>query len=145
MYGNTERMMESVAGGLSGEDLSRIRIHNVSTTHVSYLIRDAWRFKGIILGGPTYDMGLFPPMQQFVDLLKRKQLKKRVLGIFGTYGWSGGGVKTLREFAEAGDWDLVEPVVEAHCGPTPDDLKACREIGQNVVQHMRNALAESKD
>ncbi|MFW5803350.1 MAG: FprA family A-type flavoprotein, partial [Verrucomicrobiota bacterium] len=95
MYGNTEQMMESVAKGLADEDMSRVRIHSVSCTHLSYLIRDAWRFRGLLLGAPTYDMGLFPPMEQFINILERKKLRKRMLGLFGTYGWSGGGVKTL--------------------------------------------------
>ena len=40
MYGNTESMMEAVAKGLSEENLSRVRIHSVACTHLSYLIRD---------------------------------------------------------------------------------------------------------
>lgn len=137
MYGNTEQMMESVANGLADEDLSRVRIHSVSCTHLSYLIRDAWRFRGLLLGAPTYDMGLFPPMEQFINILERKKLRKRVLGLFGTYGWSGGGVKTLTRFAENGDWDLVAPVIEAKCSPGVDDLEQCRELGRNLVQRLK--------
>ncbi len=137
MYGNTEKMMEAVARGLSEEEVSRVRIHNVSRTHVSYLIRDAWRFRALILGSPTYDAQLYPLMEQFIRLLTHKKLTRRVLGLFGTYGWSGGGVSTLTEFAKDGSWDLVEPVVEAHCAPTEEDLKKCFELGQNVVKKIR--------
>jgi flavorubredoxin len=137
MYGNSEKMMEAVARGLSDEDLCRVRIHHVSTTHVSFLIRDAWRFRGLILGSPTYDAGLFPPMHHFIQLLERKRLRKRTLGLFGTFSWSGGGVKTLQRFADDGDWDLIEPVVEARCSPTPGDLDLCRQLGQNIVRHLR--------
>ncbi len=139
MYGNTERMMEAVARGLAEEEVSRIRIFNVSRMHVSYLIRDAWRFRGLILGSPTYDTGLYPPMEHFIKLLERKKLMKRVLGLFGTFGWSGGGVSTLTEFAKggAGAWDLVEPVVEANCAPTAEDLKKCEDLGRNVVRRLK--------
>lgn len=133
MYGNSGKMMEAVAKGLSDKGLCKVRIHSVSTTHLSYLIRDAWRFKGLILGSPTYDMGLYPPMQFFIDMLERKKLRNRILGLFGTYGWSGGGVKTLKRFADEGNWDLVEPVVEACCCPTPADLDHCRALGQAVA------------
>lgn len=137
MYGNSEHMMESVARGLSKEGMSKVRIHNVSTTHVSYLIRDAWRYKGLILGSPTYDQGLYPPMQYFIDLLERKKLRNRTLGLFGTMAWSGGGVKTLAKFAEEGDWDLVDPIVEARCSADLEDLKNCEQLGQNVVKRIR--------
>lgn len=139
MYGNTEKMMEAVAKGLSDEDVSRIRIHNVSRMHISYLIRDAWRFRGLILGSPTYDTKLYPPMDHFIRFLEHKQLKNRVLGLFGTFGWSGGGVSTLTEFAQGGKgaWDLVEPIVEARCSPTESDLDRCEELGQNVVKRLK--------
>jgi len=82
MYGNTERMMEAVAAGLAEEDIKRVRIHNVSRTHVSYLIRDAWRFKALILGSPTYDTRLYPPMDEFIRFLSHKKLTNRTLGLF---------------------------------------------------------------
>jgi len=136
MYGNTERMMEAVARGLSGKDISRIRIHDVSRTHISYLIRDAWRFKALILGSPTYDTRLFPLMDHFIRILEYKKLSNRMLGLFGTYGWSGGGVKTLVEWAKGIGWELVEPVIEAHCSPTDVDLNKCFELGQRIVERL---------
>lgn len=141
MYGNTERMMEAISRGLADEDVTRIRIHNVSRIHVSYLIRDAWRFSGLILGSPTYDTKLYPPMDQFMRLLEQKTLRKRVLGLFGTFGWSGGGVRALAEFAHEDEWDLVQPVVEAHCAPTEHDLKQCEVLGQAVVRRIKEVNA----
>lgn len=75
-------------------------------------------------------------MQQFIEILERKKLRRRVLGLLGTYGWSGGGVKTLTRFAENGDWDPVDPVVEAKCSPTADDLARCRELEQNFARRL---------
>lgn len=137
MYGNTEKMMEAVASGLTEQDVSRIRIHDVSRTHVSFLVRDAWRFKALILGSPTYDTKLFPTMDNFVRMLSHKQLKNRILGLFGTYGWSGGGVSSLREFASSIGWDLIEPIIESRCSPTEDDLKQCFTLGQKVVEKLK--------
>jgi flavorubredoxin len=133
MYGNTESMMEAVARGLAIKDFSKIRVHDVSKTHVSFLIRDAWRFKALILGSPTYDTKLFPLMDNFIRLLEHKQLKNRILGLFGTYGWSGGGVSGLEGWAEKIGWELVYPVIEACCSPKDDDLGRCMELGKNVV------------
>ncbi|QHI68966.1 FprA family A-type flavoprotein [Tichowtungia aerotolerans] len=137
MYGNTEKMMEAVARGLSEEDVSRVRIHNVSTTHLSFLIRDAWRYKGLILGGPTYDTGLFPPMQFLIDMLQRKMLRNRTLGLFGSFTWSGGGVNSLVKFAEEGSWNLIEPVVECRSCPTAIDINQCVELGRNIAKAIK--------
>lgn len=142
MYGNTERMMEVVSQGLSDEDITRIRIHDVSRSHASFILRDAWRYKALILGSPTYDTKLFPPMDNLVRLIAEKKLKNRLLGLFGTYGWSGGGVGALTEFAKDAEMELVEPVVEARCAPKDTDLVSCRLLGQNMVKRLK-AKAES--
>ncbi|MFW6164322.1 MAG: FprA family A-type flavoprotein [Planctomycetota bacterium] len=137
MYGNSTKMMEAVARGLSDEGLCCVRVHDVSRTHVSFIIRDAWRYKGLILGSPTYDTMLFPPMQHLVDLLEEKRLRNRLLGIFGTYGWSGGAVETLTKFAESARYDVVEPVVEARFSPKADDVGQCHALGRAMARAVR--------
>ncbi len=138
MYGNTEKMMDAVLKGISNCNISDVRVHNVAYSHLSYLIRDAWKYKGIVLGAPTYDMKLFPPMDQLIRMLEHKQLKNRVIGIFGTYGWSGGGVSSIEAFAKSVNWEMAAPAIEAHCAPTDDDLKKCVELGQSF-QSVMNA------
>lgn len=134
MYGGTERMMEAVTRGISETGFRKIRVHDLSRSHVSYVIRDAWRYKGLILGSPTYDTGMFPPVNSLVYLLDEKKLRNRVVGLFGSYGWTGGGVKGLKGFVERSKLELIEPVVEARFTATEDELVQCRQLGRNVAQ-----------
>lgn len=136
MYGNTERMMETLAQALNGEGVEDIRIHDVARTHLSYLVRDVWRAQAVVLGTPTYDVGVFPFMNHLIRLLEDKKLSNRILGMFGSYGWSGGGVKGLRRFAEDVGWEVIEPVVEARFSPKGPDLEGCLELARNVAQRL---------
>jgi len=133
MYGNTERMADAAARVLSERGLKNIKIFNASHTHVSYMINEIWRFRGLLLGSCTYNLGLFPPMIELLDKLRNSNLRGWLVGIFGTYAWSGGGVKRLRECAQECGWKLVEPVVEARCAPKPEDLRGCRELAVNLA------------
>jgi flavorubredoxin len=133
MYGNTKKMSEAVANGLVEGKVKNIRLYDVSRNHISYMLKDCWRYRGIILGCVTYDMNLLPTMKHLTDLLAAKQLKNRILGIFGSYGWSGGAVKELRNFAELTKWELLEPVVEAHQAPSEENLRQCRQLGLNMA------------
>ncbi len=138
MYGNTEKLMESVAAGMRQEGFKTIRVHNLSRSHLSYVIRDIWRYKGLVLGTPTYDMGIFPPMDALVRLLEEKRLKNRIVGLFGTYGWSGGGVKGLQAFVERTKLQLMEPVVEARFSAADEQLNQCRQLGRQMAQAVRS-------
>ncbi len=137
MYGNTERMMEAVANALAAERSAVIKVHNVSRIHASYILSDIWRYRAVVLGSPTYNTGLFPLMDHLTRLIENKQLKDRICGLFGSYGWSGGAAAELRSFAARISWELVEPVVEVKGTATEDDIRACRLLGARIAGRLR--------
>jgi flavorubredoxin len=137
MYGNTEKMADKVARVLSEEGIENIRVFNVSRTHISYIVNDIWRFKGLVLGSCTYNLGLFPPMGTLLHTLENKLMQNRVLGVFGTYSWSGGGVTALTEFGQRGNWKMIEPIVEAHYAPKPEDIEHCILLAQNMAKEVK--------
>ncbi len=139
MYGNTEKMAEAVARGLAAEKVEKIRVHNISRTHASFVLTDVWRYGALVLGGPTYNARLFPLMSDFVELLENLRPVDRFLGIFGTYGWSGGGVKALRNYAQKARLKLIEPVVEAKFCPKAEDCQRCEELGRNLAKAVHSA------
>ncbi|MFY9397509.1 MAG: FprA family A-type flavoprotein [Desulfomonilia bacterium] len=134
MYGSTRKMAEAVCRGLTLGGVRNIRLHDVSRVHLSYLVRDAWRFQGLALGSCTYEMGLFPAMKTFVELLQEKKLMNRTLGIFGSFGWTGGSVKDLKSFVDKSGWSLVEPLVEVKCSPDGKELEQCIQLGANLAR-----------
>ncbi len=139
MYGNTETMAEAVARGLAEGGLETIRMHNVSTSHVSYILRDAWRYQGLVLGSPTYDTGIFPPMDALLRLLRTKWIAHRSVGVFGSHGWAGGAVKGMTHFVEQTKLELVEPVIDAKFRATPEQVEQCHELGRRVAQRVQGA------
>jgi hypothetical protein len=43
-------------------------------------------------------------------------------------------VAALEEFARGCTWNVVEPIVEAHCSATDAELDACRQLGLNLAR-----------
>ncbi|HSW00141.1 MAG TPA: FprA family A-type flavoprotein [Sedimentisphaerales bacterium] len=142
MYGATERMAEAVERGVTEGGIRTIRAHNVSTSHVSYVIRDVWRYQGLILGSPTYDAGMFPLMNNLLDLLREKRVANRVAGLFSSYGWSGGAVKGMRQLVEDNKLELIEPIVDARFCATPEQLEQCHALGRAVAARIRSDAAQ---
>jgi flavorubredoxin len=138
MYGNTQKMMEAVAAGLVKGGVEKIRVHNISTSHLSFIIRDIWRFKGLVLGSCTYNMELFPPMKQLVNAIENRMMVNRKIGIFGSYTWSGGALKELQEFAGKSKCERVGPVIEAKSSPTAEDIDRCVELGMNMAKAVKS-------
>ncbi|UCF17568.1 MAG: flavodoxin domain-containing protein [Phycisphaerales bacterium] len=135
-------LMESIVRGLAQEGLRTVRVHNVSKSHSSFIISDIWRYRGLILGSPTYDAKLLPQAESLVSLLAEKMLRNRCVGVFGSFGWSGGAVKSLQEFVTRSGLQLVEPVIEARFAAKQEQLDKCVELGRNVASTVLRGTAD---
>lgn len=134
MYGNTKKMAEAVARSLAEEKAGKIILHDISKSHVSFVVRDIWRYRGMVLASCTYNMGLYPPMDELVHALQNRLLQGRLLGVCGSYSWSKGALAALLQFGEKSNLELVEPHVEVCSAPTCEDLQACSELGRRLAQ-----------
>ena len=137
MYGNTQKMADTMAGTFAEEKIKEIKVHNVSRTHMSFIINDVWRFKGLVLASCTYNTALFPPMDNFIRFLENENVKNHISGILGNYGWSGGALAVLKEFVQKSQLKLIEPVVDVRCSPTESDLKKCELLARNIAAALK--------
>lgn len=88
MYGNTESAVNVLATKLAEEGVKNIVTYSVSNTHVSYLISEAFRCSHIVLAAPTYNGGVFTPMENFLLDLKAHGLQKRTFAFIENGTWA---------------------------------------------------------
>lgn len=136
MYGNTEMMAEAIARRLAERGVKNIKMFDVSKTHKSYILNEIWEYKALILGSCTYNNDLFPLMSDLVNVLKMNKLQNRVVAVFGSYSWSGGALKALKEFRDASAMDIVETTVETKSAPSKDDYMMLRQIADEVADKL---------
>lgn len=136
MYGNTEKMAETIARTIAERGIKNVKIYDVSKTHLSYLLADLWRYEGVILGSCTYNNALFPPMANLVTTLKNQKMKNHTLGVFGSYSWGGGALKELKAFAESSGYDVIEATAEAKGAPKEEDFVDCVKLGKEMADRI---------
>jgi flavorubredoxin len=76
-------------------------------------------------------------MEQFARELVHIKLKKRFVGIFGSYSWNGGGVKSLKEFIDETDLELVSEPVDIYGKPNLEKLAKCDEMAKNMALKLK--------
>lgn len=147
MYGNTEAMLKTVIDTLNevGIPYSVYRIPD--EPKLSYVLADCWRSEGIILGMPTYEYRMFPPMAHVIDLLDRSHIKNRLAFRFGSFGWSGGAQKQLDELTAKLNWTFLNPVEFQGAPKEEDKAKAAAEIREmaNRINADRGNDCQPKD
>ena len=133
MYGNTENMADMIARFLVAKGIRKIRIHDTSKTHPSYIINDIFRSRGVIFGSCAYNGGIFPTMETMLSELEHMGVKNHVTAFFGDKMWSGGSMPRFNQFAEKMKWEVVAPAAEAWGAPKDADLEQCRQIAEAMA------------
>ncbi len=137
MYGNTEEMAECIAEELSRQGVSNIVMHDVSRSHHSYIIADVFRYKGLIVGCPTYNGAIFPEMEALLGKLAARDIKNRFLGHFGSFTWAGMSVKKIAEHNEKLKFESVgTPVEMKHAMKEEVQAQTC-ELARAMTERLR--------
>ena len=99
MYGNTGILADALAAACTKQSIAPIITHHVSKSHLSFILKDIWRYKGVIIGSCVYNSRLFPPVDMLLTSLDDRLMQTKALGIFGTYSWATTGLDRLKDFA----------------------------------------------
>ena len=134
MYGNTEQMADIIAQSLAAAGVKNIVCHNVSKSEQSQILCDIFRYKGLIIGSPTYSNGIFSPIENIMNLIRVRELKNRTYAVFGSYTWAPMAVKKLLPFAEEMKWELVGTPFELKMADLPSVIDAAWQLGQDFAE-----------
>ena len=134
MYGFTELMAETVAQGLAQNGIKTIIIHNVSKSDPSVILQDIFKYRGLIVGSPTYSNELYPEVESLLRKIEIRGVKHRIFGCFGSFTWASAAVKRLNSFVEIMKWTKAELSVDEKQGLKEDNYKACLELGRQVAE-----------
>ncbi len=133
MYGMTGLGVQPVVEAIESQGV-RTRVHRIPESGISYVLDSVLQCSGVVLGMPTYDYKMFPPMAAVLDEVGKKKIINRKAFRFGSYGWSGGAQKELAEINERlnMNWDYLEPV-EFKGRPTDRDGALLRQRGVELA------------
>ena len=111
MYGNTAAAADALAMELESRGIP-YAIHDLACNNAGVLgqsgaLRDAFKYDTLVVGSPTYNNGIFPPVEMFMKALSARLVKNRRFYAFGSYTWSGASVRQLNEFASAMNFEIL--------------------------------------
>ncbi|MDE7380789.1 MAG: FprA family A-type flavoprotein [Muribaculaceae bacterium] len=133
MYGNTQVLAEAIASELANLGIRKIRVHNAAKDDMSEIISDAFRYKGLIVGSPTYSMNLFPPVESLMQAMLTRDVKNKTFAAFGSYTWASAALKKLHEYADRLGWEVVSSI-EMKQAPNEDHLFAAKELARKFKE-----------
>ncbi len=123
MYGNTAKAAQAIAQELENKGIT-VKLHDLCEENYSYALADVFLYDTLIVGSPTYNAGIFPPVQSFMEALKARGVKNRRFAAFGSYTWAGMSVKLLNALAAEMQFETVHDGLSFAQGYSTDKFNA---------------------
>lgn len=111
MYGNTAAAAHELGKQLERRGIP-YAIHDLAGNieqgmGLSGALRDVFRYDTLAVGSPTYNNGIFPPVETFMRGVASRLVKGRRFYAFGSYTWAGSSVNKLNEMAKEQEFEIL--------------------------------------
>ena len=126
IHGNTAAAAMQLKALLESKGAPKVSIADLSRDDVAEAVEDAFRYDRMVLACSTYNMGIFPPMERFLNQLKAKDYQSRTVGLMENGTWAPAAARLMKAQLEGmKNVRVVEPVVSIKSslkGETPEAM-----------------------
>ena len=126
IHGNTAAAAMQLKALLESKGAPKVSIADLSRDDVAEAVEDAFRYDRMVLACSTYNMGIFPPMERFLNQLKAKDYQSRTVGLMENGTWAPAAARLMKAQLEGmKNVRVVEPVVSIKSslkGETPEAI-----------------------
>ena len=135
IHGNTKKAALELEKLLKESGEENVSTRDLSRDDMSEAVEEAFRYDRLVLACATYDAGLFPPMEDFINHLKSKGYKNRKVGLMENGSWAPMAAKLMTNaLAQFKDINICEAVVTIKSALKESD-KASMKV---LVDELRN-------
>lgn len=97
IYGNTENAVNILAGILGDRGVKNIVMYDVSSTHPSTILSEAFRCSHLVFASATYNGGIFSNMEHLLMEMKAHSLQNRTVAIIENGSWGVTSGQQIRD------------------------------------------------
>lgn len=135
-YGNTRHMAEAIyAGAIMVADV-QVSLYDLEGSEIAPfvdLIEDA---DGLVFGTPTINGDSVKPVWDLLSSLTVINLKNKLGGVFGSYGWTGEAVRLVEDRLRGLKLRVPIPGLRVKLIPTEEELANCTQFGLELAEEL---------
>lgn len=138
IYGNTENVIEIIASKLKQAGIKNVKMYDVSKTHVSNLISEVFHYSHLVLAAPTYNSGIFPPMENLLSDMVALAVKKRTVALLENGTWGALCAKQMRAKLDLmKEIDLIGDVITIKSSLRNEQITDIDNLVNNLIESMQ--------
>lgn len=135
IHGNTEQAAKRLAEILTEKGAAKVVVSDLAREDMAEVIEDAFRYNTMILAAASYDGGVFPCMESFLNHLKSKAYQNRKVGILENGSWAPSAGRVMKTALEGmKNITIVEPVVTIRSTMKEVDMPKLEALAEAILQ-----------
>ena len=100
IHGNTKAAAEKMVEILKSKGAAKVAFTDLSRDDMAEVIEDAFRYDKLVLAAASYDAGVFPPMEDFLNRLSHKAFQNRKVAIIENGSWAPTAARTMKSMLD---------------------------------------------
>ena len=135
IYGNTLDVGRELAEILKEKGAKKVVVSDLRTEDWAEAVEDAFRYSKLIVASSTYNMEIFPPMEQFLNHLSSRNYQKREVGIIENGSWAPSSGKKMKNILEKmKDLKIVEPIITIKSRLKEEDISKLENLADEILK-----------
>ena len=134
IHGNTKAAAEKMVNLLKEAGAAKVAFTDLSRDDMAEAIEDAFRYDSLVLCAASYDGGVFPPMEDFLNRLSHKAFQKRKVGIIENGSWAPCAAKSMKAILDTmKNLEICDKVVTIKTTMKDADVEHMKELAKEIV------------
>ena len=96
IHGNTKAAAEKMVEILKEKGAAKVAFTDLSRDDMAEAVEDAFRYSKLVLAAASYDAGVFPPMEDFLNRLSHKAYQNRKVALIENGSWAPTAAKAMK-------------------------------------------------
>ena len=135
IHGNTKNATLKFVEILKKTGAKDVEVIDLTRDDMSQAISLSYKYGKTILAASSYNAGVFPPMEQYLRLLKDKNYQNRRIGIIENGTWAPSAAKTMKSIIEEmKDITIIEPEITIKTTLSDKNIEQFNELAQNILK-----------
>ena len=139
IYGNTLKAANKLAEILREKGNKKVVVSDLTREDWAEAVEDAFRYSTLVVASSSYNMGLFPPMEHFLDYLKERNYQKRKVAIIENGSWAPSAGRCMKKMLqEMKNLDIIEPTITIKSTMNEQNVEEMNKLAQGLGDGPKN-------
>ena len=139
IYGNTLKAANKLAEILREKGNKKVVVSDLTREDWAEAVEDAFRYSTLVVASSSYNMGLFPPMEHFLNYLKERNYQKRKVAIIENGSWAPSAGRCMKKMLqEMKNLDIIEPTITIKSTMNEQNVEEMNKLAQGLGDGPKN-------